>query len=250
MTFPGECEIVSTMELIADMHTHTIASGHAYSTVNELAEAAARKGLKAIALTDHGPAMPGGPHLYHFGAIRFIPREIAGVRILCGTEANILNEHGDIDLPDRYQERLDFVMTGLHEGCGFDGQGIERNTEAVINAMSNPRIHAISHPGNPLFPLDYEKIVKAALDTGTALEINNASLGISREGSRPNCEKLVGLIARYGASLVVGSDAHIAQGVGVFDDALLLLAKAGITETQVVNSSMARLLSFLHLPPL
>ncbi|WP_243374303.1 phosphatase [Geotalea sp. SG265] len=238
------------MKLIADMHTHTIASGHAYSTVNELAEAAARKGLKALALTDHGPAMPGGPHLYHFGAIRFIPRGIAGVRILCGVEANILNTRGEIDLPDRYQERLDFIMAGLHEGCGFDDQGLRNNTQAVINAMANPHIHAVSHPGNPLFPTDYEEVVKAALHTGTALEINNASLGISREGSRPNCRKLADLIARYGAPVVVGSDAHISQGVGVFDDALQLLAETGINETQVVNSSLERLLIFLRLQPL
>ncbi|ABQ28396.1 phosphatase [Geotalea uraniireducens] len=235
------------MELIADMHTHTIASGHAYSTVNELADAAASIGLKAIALTDHGPALPGGPHLYHFGAMRFIPRELFGVRIFLGVEANILDIDGSIDLTDRYQERLDFVMAGLHEGCGFDNQGIERNSEAVINAMANPRIKAISHPGNPVFPLDYETVVKASLETGTALEINNSSLGISREGSRPNCEKLAALIARYGSPLVIGSDAHIAQGVGVFDDALALLAKTGINESQVVNSSMARLLAFLEL---
>lgn len=236
------------MKLVADMHTHTIASGHAYSTVNELAAAAAQKGLQALALTDHGPAMPGGPHLYHFGAIRFIPKEINGVRILCGVEANILNSTGEIDLPLRYQERLDFVMAGLHEGCGFDDQGMLRNTEAVINAMANPRVRAISHPGNPLYPLDYEKVVQASLETNTAIEINNSSLGISREGSRPNCEKLAWLIARYGSPVVVGSDAHIAQGVGMFDEALLLLETAGIAEEQVVNSSLSKLLQFLALP--
>jgi putative hydrolase len=69
------------MEIIADMHTHTVASGHAYSTVNELAQAARAKGLKALAITDHGPTLPGGPHLYHFGAMRFIPTLIDGVRI-------------------------------------------------------------------------------------------------------------------------------------------------------------------------
>jgi putative hydrolase len=238
------------MKLIADMHTHTIASGHAYSTANELAAAAAQKGLKALALTDHGPAMPGGPHLYHFGAIRFIPKEIGGVRILCGAEANILSNNGDIDLPLRYQERLDFVMAGLHECCGFDSQGMERNTEAVINAMANPRIKVISHPGNPLFPVDYEAVVHASLTTNTAIEINNSSLGISREGSRPNCERLAALIARHGSPVVVGSDAHIAQGVGVFDDALLLLETAGIAEGQVMNSSLERLLEFLQLPPM
>jgi putative hydrolase len=108
------------MKIIADMHTHSIASGHAYSTINELAAAASAKGLLAMAITDHGPALPGGPHAYHFGAMRFIPREIGGVRILLGCEANIIDINGRIDLSADYLNRLDFVMAGLHVFCGFD----------------------------------------------------------------------------------------------------------------------------------
>jgi len=247
LTLRRRCEIVPFMKIIADLHAHTVASGHAYSTVNELARAAASKGLQAIALTDHGPAIPGGPHLYHFGAMRFIPRIIEGVRILTGVEANILDSSGSLDLPDPYLARLEFVMAGLHEGCGFDHQGIDRNTEAVLSAMQNSRVKAISHPGNPVFPLHYEDIVKCAIATGTALEINNSSFGQSRTGSEPNCRELARLIARYGAPVAVGSDAHIAQGVGEFADALLLLAETGVTKEQVINSSLHRLTAFLGL---
>lgn len=235
------------MRVVADLHTHTVASGHAYSTVNELATAAAAKGLAALAITDHGPALPGAPHIYHFGAMRFIPREIAGVRILTGVEANILTADGGLDLPEPYLLKLDFVMAGLHEGYGFDDAGIDRNTEAVINAMANPLVKAISHPGNPAFPLHFEAVVEAAVRTGTALEVNNASFSISRQGSRPNCEALARLLARAGAPVAVGSDAHIAQGVGLFAEALAVLERAGVSEEQVVNSSMERLLGFLGL---
>ncbi len=241
------------MKIIADMHTHTVASGHAYSTVNELAQAALRKGLKALAITDHGPALPGGPHLYHFGAMRFIPSWIDGVRILRGVEANIIGPDGALDMPEHYLAKLDFIMAGLHEGCGFDDRGIARNTEAVLLAMASSRIKAISHSGNPEFPVHLEKLVEGALKTGTALEINNSSLSISRRGSRPNCERLAELIARSGALVMVGSDAHIAQGVGEFDEAVALLEKAGIPAEQVVNSSFERLLDFLgleNIPPL
>ncbi|HEY6838545.1 MAG TPA: PHP domain-containing protein [Geobacteraceae bacterium] len=233
------------LKIVADMHTHTIASGHAYSTVNELAHAAAAKGLAAMAITDHGPALPGGPHLYHFGAMRFIPENIAGVRIFLGVEANILDHRGTIDVPEAYQLKLDFVMAGLHEGCSFDNQGVVRNTEAVVNAMQNPRVKAISHPGNPLFPLDYAVVVEAAKASTTALEINNASLHISRQGSRPNCERLARLIASADCPVIVGSDAHIAQGVGCFDEALALLQAAGVAESQIVNADFKRLLAFL-----
>lgn len=233
------------MRIIADMHTHTIASGHAYSTVNELVHAAAGKGLAALAITDHGPALPGGPHLYHFAAMRFIPQVIEGVRIIHGVEANILDVQGRLDLPEEYQVKLDFVMAGLHEGCGFDDQGETRNTEAVVSAMHNPRVKAISHPGNPLFPLEFDVVVKAAQATGTALEINNSSLHVSRQGSRPNCQRLARLIASTGCPVIVGSDAHIAQGVGCFSEAVALLQAAGVAERQIVNANMKRLLTFL-----
>lgn len=235
------------MRIVADMHTHTISSGHAYSTVNELAAEAARKGLWAMAVTDHGPALPGGPHYYHFGAMRFIPDTICGVRILRGIEANIIDPQGTLDLPEPYLLKLDFVMAGLHEGCGFDGEESAVYTEAVIRAMENPLVKAISHPGNPIFPMDYEAVAAAARRTGTALEINNTSFSISRKGSRPNCEALAELIARHGAPLIIGSDAHIAQMVGVFDDAVAVVEKAGIPATQVMNSSQAGLLRFLGL---
>lgn len=237
------------MQIVADMHTHTIASGHAYSTVNELAQEAARKGLLALAVTDHGPAIPGGPHLYHFGAMRFFPQTIQGVRILTGVEANIIDPDGTLDLPEEYLQRLDFIMAGLHEGCGMDGLGVDRNTRAIIKAMTNPRVKAISHPGNPVFPLHYETIVEAARQTGTALEINNSSFVISRKGSRTNCESLAELIAQVGAPVVVGSDAHIAQVVGEFTAALEVLEWAGVREEQVINSSLERLFAFLDLAP-
>jgi len=235
------------MKIIADMHTHTVASGHAYSTVNEMAQEASRKGLQALAFTDHGPALPGGPHLYHFGAMRFIPSWISGVRILRGVEANIIDREGSLDMPDSYLAKLDFAMAAFHEDCGFNDQGIDRNTEAVLRAMNHPRVKAIAHSGNPAFPVHLEELVQGALQTGTALEINNSSFAMSRKGSRPHCEQLATLLAHYGTMVVVGSDAHIAQGVGEFDNALEVLLQAGIRCEQVVNSSYKRLMAFLEM---
>jgi len=235
------------MKIIADLHTHTVASGHAYSTVNEMAQEASRKGLQALALTDHGPALPGGPHLYHFGAMRFIPAWISGVRILRGVEANIIDRDGSLDMPDSYLAKLDFVMAAFHEDCGFNDQGIDKNTDAVLRAMSHPLVKAIAHSGNPAFPIHLEALVQGALQTGTALEINNSSFAMSRKGSRPYCEQLATLIARSGTKVVVGSDAHISQGVGEFDNALEVLLTAGIRSEQVVNSSYKGLMAFLEL---
>jgi putative hydrolase len=235
------------MRIIADLHTHTLASGHAYSTVNELAAAASQLGLQGLALTDHGPALPGGPHRYHFCAMRFIPKVITGVRIFRGVEANVLDEKGTLDLEQELLEELDFVMAGLHENCGFCGSDIDRNTRALLAVMENPRVKCISHPGNPIFPVHYEEVVMGALATDTALEINNSSLSLSRQGSNGNCSQIARLCAKIGAPVMIGSDAHISQGVGVFGDALKLVTEAGIVEGQVINASLDRLLGFLGL---
>lgn len=236
------------MRIIADMHTHTLASGHAYSTINELAHAAAQAGLRGLAITDHGPGLPGGPHRFHFCAMRFVPATISGVRIFRGIEANVLDHTGRLDLEPDVLETLDFVMAGFHEDCGICGQDRVRNTKTLLAVMENPLVKCISHPGNPVFPLDYEEVVMGALATDTALELNNSSLAaVSRKGSEGNCAEIARLCARIGARVMIGSDAHICQGVGSFDEALKLAAEAGIAEGQVVNASWERLLDFLRI---
>ena len=70
------------MKIIADTHTHTIASTHAFSTAQEMIAAAAEKGLYAIALTDHGYAMPGSPGKWYFECLGAIPSTFNGVRVL------------------------------------------------------------------------------------------------------------------------------------------------------------------------
>ncbi len=231
----------------ADLHVHTLASGHAYSTINEIAAEAARKGLRLVGMTDHGPALPGGPHPYHFAALRFIPEYLHGVRVLRGIEANILGR-GKIDLPEALLERLDLVLAGFHEDCGYQGRGAVANTRALLGVMELPWVKVISHPGNPRFPVDFEVVVRQAVATNTALEINNSSFSISRRGSAEPCGRLAQLIARHGAPVALGSDAHIAQGVGEFGDALAAAAAAGIAWEQVVNRTLESTMAFLGLP--
>ena len=84
------------LQLQADLHTHTIASTHGYSTITEMATAAAQQGLKLLAITDHGPASPDAPHLWHFHNYKILPRRIAGVWLLKGVEANIVDEYGSL----------------------------------------------------------------------------------------------------------------------------------------------------------
>ncbi|MEZ4485626.1 MAG: phosphatase [Syntrophotaleaceae bacterium] len=229
-----------------DLHVHTVASGHAYSPASTRLPPGAACANCAWSVDRSRPRLPGGPHLYHFKALRFIPRQIQGVRILRGVEANILGD-GRLDLEDAQLEQLELVLAGFHPACGYCGHTRADHTRAVMSIMNKPQVKVICHPGNPEFPLDYQAIARHAAATGTALEINNSSFAISRAGSADNCRRLARYCAEYGAPVSLGSDAHIAQGVGELDRALAEARAAGIQPEQIVNLSLDSTLAFLGL---
>ena len=223
------------MKIAIDTHTHSVASGHAYSTIDDLAKGARRRGLKGFVLTDHGPGLPGGTHLYHFGNLRVLPDRIRGVRFFRGAETNIMDMDGRVDMDINYLARLDFVMAGFHEIC-FAPRSREENTQAMIAALANPGVDAISHPGNPSFPIDAPAVVRAARDYGKAIEINDSSFRI-RRGSDENCRGIAELCVAQGTLMVCGSDAHYWEDVGRFDSALKLLASIKAPTRLVANAS-------------
>ncbi|GAB4221654.1 MAG: phosphatase [Spirochaetales bacterium] len=234
----------ASMNIVIDTHTHSVASGHAYSTVDDLARAATAKGFYGFVLTDHGPALPGGTHPYHFSNLRILPEQIHGARFYRGIEANILDTEGTIDLEPRFLARLDYVLAGLHDIC-FPPKDREEHTKALLAALESPYVDAISHPGNPSYPIDYEAVVEAAARHGKALEINNASFRI-RKGSDENCLSIAKLCVAKGARMVLGSDAHYHADLGRFEKALALVEAAGAPEELVINSSVERFHAFIE----
>jgi len=234
------------MKLAADLHTHTLVSGHAYCTINEMAQAAADIGLEMIAITDHGPNMPGGPHLYYFGNLRILPPVIAGIQVLKGVEANIIGVSGEVDLPDNILEQLDIVLAGFHTHTGYEGSGVAENTRAIIGALENPYVDGIVHPGNPIFPVDIGKVVEAAKDLGKIIEINNASLTVTRLESMENCIRFAELAAEHEAIVAIGSDAHYTSLVGSFDRAIKLVESVGLDSKYVLNTDVDKINDFLR----
>lgn len=85
------------MHLQGDMHTHTIASTHAYSTITENCQWAEKYGMKGIAMTDHAMKMPDSPHIWHFVNLGILPRKINGITVLGGIEANVVSDDGELD---------------------------------------------------------------------------------------------------------------------------------------------------------
>lgn len=233
------------MKYLIDTHTHTTASGHAYSTLLENVKAAALKGLKIMAVTDHGFLLPGGPSEIYFGNLRVIPRIISGVLILRGVEANIMDFEGNLDMPDDRLKQMDIVIASLHEICIKPGTK-EENTRALLKAMDNKYVDIIGHPGNPSYEIDIDSVVEKAKEKGILIEINNSSFVTSRKGSDVNCYKIAQKAGEIDANLVIGSDAHICFDVGNFEKAGELLQKLNIPDRLIMNIDPERFKRFLR----
>ncbi|MDF2522718.1 MAG: hypothetical protein K0R31_359 [Clostridiales bacterium] len=235
----------STLKIVIDTHTHTVSSGHAYSTVLEMAKGAADNGIKMMAITDHGPAMLGAPCLYHFGNLKTIPEEIYGVKIIKGVEANIIDYDGNTDMPQEYLKRLDLAIASFHDIC-ITPSTIENHTNAMLKVLENPWIDAVAHPGNPTFKVDIDKVVRAAKENGKMIEINNHSFYI-RTGSDQNCREFALKCKEYGVRVICGSDAHISFEVGRFDKIYELFEDIKMPEDLVLNTSVENFEKYLKL---
>ena len=150
---------------VLDLHTHTIVSGHAYSTLREMAKAASDKGLELLGITEHAPKMPGTCHLFYFDNLRIVPRELYGIELVLGSEVNILDAKGTVDLPQKAMEKLDIIIASLHTPCMEPGSRQE-NTEAYLNVMKNPCVNIIGHPDDGRYEVDYEALVQGAKEYG------------------------------------------------------------------------------------
>ena len=228
--------------MLMDLHTHTMASGHGYSTLRENIEMAIERGLKVLGLSEHAPGIPGGPHMMFFWNYKCIPRQYGDLRLLCGVEANICDLTGTLDMDDFTLSRMDYVIASMHTPCLKSGTALE-NTMAAIGAMKNPHVTIWGHPDDSRFPLEYDLLVKAAVEEKVVLEVNNSSLHplSPRQGARENVRELLLKCKEYGCSIILGSDAHTCYAIGDFTEAESLLAEIDFPRELVVNDSLERL---------
>ncbi|NJD04373.1 MAG: phosphatase [Ruminiclostridium sp.] len=232
------------MRLFVDSHTHTLASGHSYSTVQELAQAARDNGIEMIAITDHGPALKGAPTVIHFWNLKVIPAIMYGVRVIKGAEVNITDYSGKYDIPDWALKQLDFAIASFHD-IVIKPSTVEDHTSAMEAVLANPYIDAVAHPGNPIFQVDIDRVVKAAAKYGKLIEINNHSF-TARRGSDENCLEFARKCRQYGVRTVCGSDAHISFDVGNLGKVEAILKEADLPDELVLCSSAARFEEYLE----
>lgn len=221
------------------MHTHTLASGHAFSTLQEMAQAGAEKGLKLLGITEHTPRIPGTCDPIYFRNLHVVPRRMYGIELMLGAEINILDGKGNLDADEDLMKRLDIRIAGIHSLCYEQGT-IEENTYGMIQAIRHPYIQIISHPGDGTAKLDFEPIVLAAKTCGTLLEINNSSLKPTRNkvDARDNNIRILRLCKKYEVPVILGSDAHISFDIANYEYLYSLLQDTEFPESLIVNRSV------------
>ncbi len=237
------------MKIALDVHTHTIVSGHAFSTLSEMIDSAQRKGLSLFGITEHAPSIPGTCHPIYFRNLHVVPRRWNGMRLLLGAELNILDTKGTIDLEEPYLSMLDLRIAGIHSLC-WQGGSAEENTNAMVQAICNPWTQIISHPGDGTAKLSFEPIVLAAKEKHTLLEINNSSLlpvRGKREVAIPNNMEILRLCKKYEVPVILGSDAHIALDIANYELLWPLLSETEFPEQLIVNNQPDYFLSYLNI---
>ena len=236
------------MRVLVDTHTHTIASGHAYCTIKEMARSAYKKGLKLICITDHGPEMPGSCHEIYFRNFKVIERFIEGVEIFMGCELNILNFEGEVDIPKNVLSKFDMAIASFHPICTRPGS-VEENTRAFLKVMDNPYVNIIGHPEDGKIQIDFETFVKKAKETNTLIELNNSSLSpqSSRLNTWENAEQLLKLCKENKVFITIGSDAHFDTYVGEHGFAIELINKVDFPEELIINTNVEKFKNFINL---
>ena len=232
-------------QLIADVHTHTLASGHAYGTIREMAQAASDKHLQLLGISEHAPGIPGTVNPFYFFNLNVVPKVLYGVHIIHGSEVNVFND-GTLSLAEEYLEHLDYAIVGIHTLC-YEDQGRIKNTQNLIQCMQNKKIRFISHPDDDHTPLNYQELVQAAKEFHIALEVNNSSL--IKKDHRWNCvenyKTMLTLCEQYEVPVIINSDAHDPSSVGDFDLAVRLLEETHFREDLVLNNDYDKLMAFL-----
>lgn len=230
------------MSIAIDLHTHTLMSGHAYSTIEENVAAVAKTSLEGFAVTDHGPAMAGAPTDFYFLNLIQIPRWLDDVFVLRGAEANIIDFEGNIDIPPRALNRIDLCIASFHDVCIKPGTP-EQHTAAWEGVVTNPLIDILGHPGRGEFDFDVEHIIQLCAKENKLIEINNHTMDFKK--NHDACRQIAQTCMRMGVPVVVNSDAHFSRAIGRVSLAEALLAEIDFPPELVLNRTRQGVVDYL-----
>jgi DNA polymerase (family 10) len=230
-------KLVELDDLRGDLHMHTTETD-GQATLEEMVAAAKDRGLEYIAITDHSKrvTMARGLDAKRLRAqwkeIDKLNARLRGFKVLKGIEVDIL-EKGGLDLDDDVLSEADWVVASVHYG---QNQSREQITKRVVDALANPVVSAIAHPTGRLinrrkpYEIDLDAVFKAARDHHKMLELNS-------NPARLDLDDVACATAHsLGIPIVISSDAHSTEGLGVLRYGILQARRAGLTKKDVANT--------------
>jgi len=227
--------LIELADLRGELHCHTTASDGTAS-IEEMALAARERGYEYLAITDHSATMGFGsrvsPAQLREQIARIRATEIEGIRLLAGSEVNILPD-GSLDYEDALLGELDWVIASVHSSFRMPAEAMTRR---IIRAIEHPLVDAIGHPSGrkieqrPPYQFDLQRVLEAAAATGTMLEIN------SNPDRRDLDETSARAAAAAGIPLVINSDAHRPGAFAVARFGIATARRAWLTAEQVANT--------------
>jgi DNA polymerase (family 10) len=230
-------KLVELDDLCADLHMHTTETD-GKATLEEMVAAARKRKLQYIAITDHSKrvTMARGLDARRLRAqwqeIDKLNERLRGFRVLKGVEVDIL-ERGGLDLDDDVLGEADWVVASVHYG---QSQPREQITRRVIDALANPNVSAIAHPTGRLinrrapYEIDLEAVFKAARQHGKMMELNANPARLDLDDVACATAKSLAI------PIVISSDAHSTEGLGVLRYGVLQARRAGLTKKDVANT--------------
>lgn len=234
-------------KMIADLHTHTLCATHAYNTFEEMSAAAAGAGYRALAITDHAPAMPDAPHMWHFQNYKVLPRVNNGVVMLYGAEVNVMDTLGGLDMPPAFLAEQDWVVVSIHSPC-LPGTLTEKEATRLWLAIAeNPYVDCIGHSEQQNYRYDYDLVTRAFAKNHKIVEMNGNSFNVRKDGI-PNMKTLLLACLKNGCAIALDSDAHsAAQLRGGLGRLCAMLEEVDFPRELIVNGSCENLAEALKL---
>lgn len=254
--------------ILGDMHTHTLFSRHAYSTIEENVRAAAGAGLEILGSTDHFSCMlfpeQHVRNFQFFANTGAWPRTWHGVTLLHGAEADIVGLDGslfgqdiayaqditgrarsaELTLFDWVAREADYLIASVHNADFAEGCSVSDVTDMYIAALEQPRVLILGHTGRAGLPYDVDAVLACAKERHKLIEINEHSLEI--DGPHHGvCRGIAERCAEMGVGIVVSSDAHIAPRIGRFPSVEKMLDEIHFPEDLIMNRGRAPFLGEL-----
>ncbi|MCS7247931.1 MAG: DNA polymerase/3'-5' exonuclease PolX [Anaerolineales bacterium] len=240
--------LIQLSEIRSELHAHTTWSDGKL-TIAELAEAARKRGLEVLVISDHSAslAITGGltaeAALEQRREIQRVQEQLGdSIRLLHGIEVEIRAD-GSLDFPDEVLAGFDLVTASMHTALRQPRQQV---TERLLKVLRNPHVDILGHPTGRMFPnregadLDMEAVLRAAREHNVVLEIN----------AHPSRLDLDDLYARryaeMGGLLAINTDAHAESDFDLLHFGVTIARRAWVEAESVINTwPLARLLAWL-----